>query len=224
MRRTVCLSYFESSLRALSSRFFFPDLTSRLWRRPEGWKSTLPLGVTRKRLVAARFDFILGMASGAGRRDGLGGRLWRAGHVPFLGPAVRSPVLRPARGGGGGLHRSQHHNHVPPVEVRTGFDDAEVLHLLGELVEDALAELRVDDLAPAEHDRDLDLVPLPQEPHDVALLGLVVVRADLRAELNLLDGDRLLVLARLLGLLLLVVAPLAVVHDPAHRRPGVRRH
>ena len=78
-------------------------------------------------------------------------------------------------------------------------------------------------LAPAEHDRDLDLVALAQEAYDMALLGGVVVGIDLRAELDLLDRDRALVLARQLLLLLLVVAVLAVVHHPADGRIRVRR-
>ena len=63
-----------------------------------------------------------------------------------------------------------------------------------------------------------------EEPHDVALLGLVVVHADLRPELDLLDVDLRLVLPRELGLLLLLVPVLAVVHHPADRRVCLRRH
>src|SRR6478736_9130644 len=78
-------------------------------------------------------------------------------------------------------------------------------------------------LASPEHDRDLDLRPLVQEPDDVALLRLVVVNSNLRPELDLLDVDRNLVLARDFGLLLLLVAVLAVVHDPRDRRIGLSR-
>src|SRR6186997_1283287 len=77
-------------------------------------------------------------------------------------------------------------------------------------------------LAPPEHDRDLDLRPLVQEPDDVAFLRLVVVDSDLRPELDLLDVDRNLMLARDLGFLLLLVAVLAVVHDLGDRRIGLR--
>jgi len=48
------------------------------------------------------------------------------------------------------------------------------------------------------------------------------VRIDLRPELDLLDDDLALVLSGLLGLLLLLIPPLAVVHDPDDRRAGVR--
>jgi hypothetical protein len=54
-------------------------------------------------------------------------------------------------------------------------------------------------LAAAEHDRDLDLRALVEEALDVALLGVVVVDPDLRPELDLLDVDLDLVLARELG-------------------------
>ena len=77
---------------------------------------------------------------------------------------------------------------------------------------------------PAEHDRHLHLGPLVEEPDDVPLLRLVVVIADLRPELDLLDVDRRLVLARLLRPLLLLVAVLPVVHHPGHGRVGVRGH
>ena len=60
----------------------------------------------------------------------------------------------------------------------------------------ALAALGVGHLAPAEHDRDLDLVLVLEEALDVALLGLVVVLGDLRAQLDLADRHLLLVLAR----------------------------
>jgi hypothetical protein len=75
----------------------------------------------------------------------------------------------------------------------------------------------------AEHDRHLDLVLLVEEALDVTLLRLVVVVGDLRAQLDLADVDLLLVLARLLGLLLLLVLVLRVVEQAAYGRPRVRR-
>jgi hypothetical protein len=72
-------------------------------------------------------------------------------------------------------------------------------------------------LATAEHDRDLDLVPLAEEPHDVTLLGLVVVLVDLGAELHLLDDRVGLVAAGFTGLLGVLVLELAVVHELADR-------
>jgi hypothetical protein len=79
-------------------------------------------------------------------------------------------------------------------------------------------------LLPApEHDRDLHLRALVEESLDVALLGVVVVDADLRPELDLLHLDLHLVLAGLLRLLLLLVPVLAVVHDPRDGRVRLGR-
>ena len=92
-----------------------------------------------------------------------------------------------------------------------------------QLVQDLAPELRVRHLAPAEHDGDLDLGSRLEEPLDVALLRGVVVRVDLGAELDLLDLDPRLLLAGLLLADVAFVLVLAVVHDPAHRRIGLRR-
>src|SRR5260370_8235296 len=85
-------------------------------------------------------------------------------------------------------------------------------------------ELRAGLLAPAEHDGHLDLVTLLEEPLDMATLGGVVVRVDLRPELDLLDDRLRLVLARFPGLERGLVLELAVVHQLAHRGSCGRRH
>ena len=64
--------------------------------------------------------------------------------------------------------------------------------------------------------------PASQEADDVTLLGLVVVGVDLGSQLLFLDDGLLLVLARLARLLSRLVLELAVVHDLADRRSGVR--
>ena len=79
-------------------------------------------------------------------------------------------------------------------------------------------------LAAAEHDRHLHLVALPQEPLDVTLLGLVVVRVDLGAKLHLLDDGEGLVAPGLPRLLRALVLELAVVHELADRRARHRGH
>ena len=62
------------------------------------------------------------------------------------------------------------------------------------------------------------LSPCLEEPLDVTLLGLVVVRVDLRAELHLLDDGEGLVAPGLARLLRTLVLELAVVHELADRR------
>src|SRR4051794_3330309 len=117
--------------------------------------------------------------------------------------------------------RAEHHRHVAAVLLGPLLDDREIVEVLREAVEDHLAALGVGHLAPAEHDRHLDLVARLQEALDVALLGVVVMLSDLRPELDLPDVDLLLVLAGRLGLLRLLVLVLRVVEDPDHRRLGV---
>src|SRR6185312_1196342 len=79
-------------------------------------------------------------------------------------------------------------------------------------------------LAAAEHDRHLDLVVVLEEALDVAFLGRIVVRRDLRPQLDFADVDLLLVLASLLLLLLLLVFVLRVVEQTGHRRLRTGRH
>ena len=70
----------------------------------------------------------------------------------------------------------------------------------------------------AKEDRRLHLVAVFQEALDMFLLELVIVLVDLRAKLDLLDLDHLLVLARLARPLLLLVLILPEIHDAADRR------
>src|SRR6476646_10708703 len=79
-------------------------------------------------------------------------------------------------------------------------------------------------LAAPEHDRDLHLRALVEEALDVAPFRLVIVNPDFGSELDLLDVDLRLVLPGQLGLLLQLVAVLAVVHDTADRRISLGRN
>jgi len=119
--------------------------------------------------------------------------------------------------------RRQNHDHIATIEDWLLLDPAKILHVLREPHEEVATPLRMERLAPPEHDRDLHLGPLPEETDDVPLLGLVVMGPDLRPELDLLDLDLELVLAGLLRPLFLFVAVLRVVHDPRHGRIRIRR-
>ena len=119
------------------------------------------------------------------------------------------------------LVRSQHHGHVAPVLLGRGLDEAEVGHVVSQSLQQPEAELCRPAATTTEHDRDLDLVAPSQEPDDVTLLGLVVVRVDLRSELHLLDDRVDLVLAGLARLHGRLVLELAEVHELGHGRAGV---
>src|SRR3954471_20862870 len=97
--------------------------------------------------------------------------------------------------------RGHDHDHVAPVLLGLELDVAELLHVLRESLEQPEPEFGTGLLAATEHDRDLDLVPRFEESHDVTLLGLVVVRVDLRPEFHLFDDRVHLVAARFARLL-----------------------
>jgi len=116
-----------------------------------------------------------------------------------------------------------HHDHVAALLLRHRLDDRELVQVDDQTIQDLATEIRVRHLAPTEHDRDLDLVPSGEEPRDVPLLGGVVVRIDLRSELDLFQAGPRLLPAGLLQLHVLFVLVLAVIHDPTHRRICLRR-
>ena len=74
---------------------------------------------------------------------------------------------------------------------------------------------------PRKRKGDLDLVAFLEEAFDGAHFHVVVVIVDAGPHLDLFDLDDLLSLARLGGLLLLLVFVFAVVEDLGHRRVGI---
>ncbi len=152
------------------------------------------------------------------RGCGLGGCFLRGRGLRGCGLVAVGLLGRSLALAGRGLDGRHHHDHVAALLVGALLDRAELGELVRDLAQQYLAALGVRHLAPAEHDRDLHLLPLLEEPQDVALLGLVVVRRDLRPQLHLADRHLLLVLARRLLLLLLLVLVLRVVEHAADGR------
>src|SRR3954452_24531967 len=179
-------------------------------------------GGSRLQLVTARRS--LGGSGGLVGLRGLrllggGGRLLRRALLVLLaGTALLGLGL------GLLLGRADHHDHVAAVLLRGGLDEAQLGDVLGEALEQAATELGPRLLATAEHHRHLDLVAGLEEPLDVALLGAVVVRVDLRTELDLLDDGVDLVLARFPCLHGGFVLELAEVHELGDRRLGHGGH
>src|SRR5215211_4812634 len=133
--------------------------------------------------------------------------------------AIEGPRLVARRAGGPG--RREQHVHVAPLLLGLLLDRCQLLDVGEQPLEQPPPPLRICLLATTEHDRHLDLVVLSQEALDMALLRLVVVVGDLRAQLDLTDVDLLLMLACRLGPLLLLVLVLRVVEQPADRRLGL---
>src|SRR5829696_1636041 len=141
--------------------------------------------------------------------------LWGAGGGP---PVGRWRGLGPALG----LAGREHRDHVAPVLAGRAVDLGELDEVAGQPLQQPPAELGVGHLTAAEHDGDLDLVALLEEPLDVALLGRVVVRVDLGPHLHLFKGHQVLLAPGFLGLDGLLVLELRVVHQLYHRRAGHR--
>ena len=118
--------------------------------------------------------------------------------------------------------RGQDHDHVAAVLFGCALHETQLGDVRGQPLQQPEPEFGPGLLASAEHDGDLDLVPGLEEAHDVTLLGLVVVRVDLGPELHFLDDRQDLVASGFAGLLRALVLELAVVHELADRRPGVR--
>src|SRR3954453_900927 len=161
-------------------------------------------------------DLLCGGVGGCGRR--------RFGTIALTRLPRRASVGGDRRCGSSlrGPVGSQHHDHVAAVLLRTGLDETEIRDLFAEPAQEPETQLGATLLATPEHDRHLDLVTRLEEPHHVTLLGLVVVRVDLRPELHLLDDGLLLVAPRFAGLQCALVLELAEVHELAHRRPRHR--
>ena len=79
-------------------------------------------------------------------------------------------------------------------------------------------------LATAKPQGHFNLVAFAEEFHHRPHFNIVVVIIDVRAHLDFLDVDCLLLLARLVRLLLRNVFELAVIQNLADRRIGVRRY
>ncbi len=94
--------------------------------------------------------------------------------------------------------------------------DAAIADVLDEAVDDLITELAVGHLAAAETQRGLDLVAFVEKPHSLIFLGLVVMLVDGDGELDFLDDDDLLLLARGSLALIFLVEELAVVLYAAH--------
>jgi hypothetical protein len=113
---------------------------------------------------------------------------------------------------------SDHHDHVSAILLGCRLDEPELLDIFGKPLQEPEPELWPGLLPAAEHDCDLDLVALLQEPLDVTFLGLVVVWIYLRPELHLLDDGLRLVLACLTGLDRGLVLEFSEVHELGNRR------
>ena len=170
---------------------------------------TLPVAVILNRFLAPLWVFIFGGLVA----DLLTGSASFLFAFPF---PVRHARFR--------LERSHEHDHGPAFHSRRLFDDAVRPELIGELIEERFAEIRVGHLAPPKEDRQLDLVSGVEELRGLPAFGLEVMVVDLGPDADLFQLDDVLVAAGLALFATLLVPKLAVVHKPADGRHRIGRH
>src|SRR5918998_3385911 len=142
----------------------------------------LPVAVILNRFLAPLWVFIFG-----GLDDGL-----LTGSVSFLLAfpfPVRHAHLR--------LERSHEHDHGPALHPWRLFDRTVRKELIGELIEQRSAQIRVGHLADAEEDGQLDLVTSVEELRGLSTFGFEVVVVDLGPDTDFFQLDYVLVTARL---------------------------
>src|ERR1700677_3701822 len=119
------------------------------------------------------------------------------------------------------LLRREHHGHLATFHQWLSLDLGDWRRFDLDALQKLVANVLVRHFAAAKTQRHLDLVALVEEPAHRAHLHFVVVVVDPRPQLDLLDLDYLLTLARFGGLLLLEKAILPEIEDLADRRGGV---
>src|SRR5689334_9854352 len=93
--------------------------------------------------------------------------------------------------------RRENHRHRLAFHLGLALDLRDVGEIGGDPVDYRLPQLRVRNLATAEHEGDLDLVALSQEASGMARLRVEVVILDPGSVLDLLEMDHVLLLLRL---------------------------
>src|SRR5215217_2960135 len=121
------------------------------------------------------------------------------------------------------LERIQHHRHRAAFETRRLLDRPVRPEHIRELIEQRLPDVGMRHLPSAEQHRHLDLVPGIEELGGLTALRFQIVVVDLRPDANFFQLDHVLVSTRLAFFAALLVPELAVIHDPANRRYGIRR-
>ena len=151
------------------------------------------------------------------RRDARAALMTRSGYACAAGARAWASGRVLAGRGEDGVQDGAFH-------ARHELDHAGVADVLDEAVDDLVAQFAVGHLAAAEAQARLHLVALGQEADRLVLLGLVVVLVHGDRELDFLEGDDLLLLARGALALFLLVEKAAVVLDAADGRNGVGRN
>jgi hypothetical protein len=119
--------------------------------------------------------------------------------------------------------RGKENGHAAAFHFGFLLQDGGVARLLGKAQKQIASDLGVRHLAAAETHGDLDTVSVDQELLGIFELGIEVADVDAGRHTHLLDLDDVLILAGFLLALALLETELAVVHELANGRIGLRR-
>src|SRR5713101_7786988 len=123
-----------------------------------------------------------------------------------------------------GSFRRHDHGHLAAFHARVLLYLGDLVEIVAHAHQHVHAEFLMRQLAAAEAHGHFDLVAFLDEFEHAAHLDVVVVVVDAGAQLDLLDLDDLLLLARLVAALLLLVFVLAEIEDLADGGIGVGRY
>lgn len=107
--------------------------------------------------------------------------------------------------------------------LRTLLDLSNIAKHFRHVREQLDTDIRMRVLPPTQPNSKLHFVAFFQEAASLVALHLDIMVVGIRLHPNLFELDDLLVLACFALLLGLVITELAVIHQPAHRRVGIRR-
>ena len=113
------------------------------------------------------------------------------------------------------------HDHLPALKFWFGFDLGNLVGFRLDALQQLHTQLLMSHFTPPEPQGDLDLVALVEKAPHVAHLHIIVVGIDIRAHLDFLHIEGLLLLARFVGFFLGLVFELAKIKQLANRRFGI---
>src|SRR5690625_3228844 len=121
------------------------------------------------------------------------------------------------------LQRGSDHDHLAPLHPWHRFYLAKMRDLSRDRLQQVASDFLMRHFAPTETEGDLDLVAALEKARHVPHLHVVIMRVDVRSELDLLDLDHLLISSGFGGPFLGLVFVLSEIHDRADGRIGIWR-
>ena len=116
----------------------------------------------------------------------------------------------------------QHHHHLAAFHLWHGLNPGGFFHFLTHTLEHLRTEFLMRHLTATETQGDLHLVTGIDELPDVFHFDLIIVFINIRAELDFLNIDNLLLLAGFVGALLGLILEFPEIQDFAYRRVNIR--